>query len=529
MMAPIHTLHNELVYTIFSFLVIDDPPHRIARIGGSKYDLGWIKATHVCRPWRQIALDASVLWSDIVFCLGPIWATQMMERARSTLLTIAWDSSKLFAKDLVSTIISDHASHVQRLHINCTDDWRVIQDMVDSFDKPTALLQEFRLTFELGLYPRHPINLPLHFLSEAPNLRILELQYCFVPWARTSLFRGLSVLKITHYSSDLLSSVSTSPTASPAGTLRPTAAEFLAILQEIPSLRILEISDALPAFTAHAVALRPHSIHLLHLQSLHLQGDVSDVLEFYHSLVIPPSAKLALRFRVSHHPQEAWNSFSQMVTERLRVFIPLCPSFMSLYLFPSPEHIHFELAPGLWTDGGRSVFNTTLQNVCGGPREIVDIEALQHFLFAIDWSTIRSLYLNDTLFNHDSGPVMFRRLLDAMPNLEALDIPDQWVAYLPSTLARYAFQDDTWTTTVALKLNSIRLRRICYEPGVDEETWCARFREVLTTRANRGAVRLDKLCIFECNIGEETVRSLREVVAEVEWDGKRGEEMWTWL
>lgn len=247
----------------------------------------------------------------------------------------------------MSTIVSDHASHVQRLHINCTDDWQVIQDIVDSFDKPTPLLQEFRLTFEPGSCPRHPINLPLHVLAEAQNLRILELQYCVVPWARTSLFRGLSVFKITH-SSDLLSSVSTSPTASPAGTLRPTAVEFLAILQEIPSLRILEISDALPAFTAHAVALRPHSIHLLHLQSLHLQGDVSDVLEFYHSLVIPPSAKLALRFRVSHHPKEAWNSFSQMVTEHLRVFIPLCPSFMSLFLFPSPEHIHFELAPGLW-------------------------------------------------------------------------------------------------------------------------------------------------------------------------------------
>lgn len=296
-----------------------------------------------------------------------------------------------------------------------------------------------------------------------------------MPWARTSLFRGLSVFKITH-SSDPLLSVSTSPTGSPTGILLPTVAEFLAILQETPSLRILEINGALSALTSHTVVLRHRSIHLLHLKSLHLTGDVSDVMEFYHSLAIPPSVELALRFSVSDRPTEAWNSFSQIVTEHLRIFIPLCPSFMSLYLFTSPAYISFGLAPGLWTGGGRPMFNATL-HTWGTLTEIVDTEALQHFLFAIDISTIRSLYLNNTLFNHDSGPVMFRRLLDVMPNFEALDIPDQWVAYLPSTLARYAFQDDTWTTAVAPKLKSIRLRRICYEPDVDEEAWYATFRE----------------------------------------------------
>lgn len=81
MTAPIHALHDELIYTIFSFLAIDNSPRRIPSIGGSKYDLGWIKATYVCRPWRQIALAASVLWSDmIVFVLGPIWASEMMVR-----------------------------------------------------------------------------------------------------------------------------------------------------------------------------------------------------------------------------------------------------------------------------------------------------------------------------------------------------------------------------------------------------------------------------------------------------------------
>lgn len=517
MATPINVLPEELLRLIFLFLAIADPPQRITGINYTEYyDLGWIKSTHVCRPWRHIALDASVLWSDITFVLGTTWARQMIARAKSSPLTIAWDSRHLFAKDLVSTTISEHASQVQRLHFDCNNKCRLIQDVVDSFDKPTPLLQEFRLTSRSG-YCGHLIELPLHFLTETPNLRILELQYCFVPWARTSLFRGLSVLKIT-LAIDSVSSVS-ALSGSPAGSTQPMIAEFLAILQECPSLHTLEVDGALPAFKSHTVAPRPRSIQLLRLKSLRLGGDASDIMELCHSLAMPPSVELALDCRINHSLTEARKSFSEIISEHLKAFIPLCPSITTLYLRTSPSDIYIAFFPESWTHGGeqRHRFMFRASTRYWGTIAIAGTEVFQHILFTVDLSTIRSLFLNNTPSIQDLS-AMFRRLLDAMPNLEELAVSYRMVALLPSALAGYTFQCGAWTTTVTPKLRYIRLHCVRYEPGVDEETWCANFREVLTTRTDRGAVRVDKLCIVDCDIGDETVRSLREVVAEVEWE-----------
>lgn len=45
--------------------------------------LGWIKIiTHVCHPWRDIALRTQTLWANIpVF--NPRWASEMIERSRN--------------------------------------------------------------------------------------------------------------------------------------------------------------------------------------------------------------------------------------------------------------------------------------------------------------------------------------------------------------------------------------------------------------------------------------------------------------
>ncbi|KAI0268901.1 hypothetical protein BC834DRAFT_802812, partial [Gloeopeniophorella convolvens] len=45
-------------------------------------DIGWIKFTHVCRKWRQVALAYSSVWGDISLSLGPKWTEEMISRSR---------------------------------------------------------------------------------------------------------------------------------------------------------------------------------------------------------------------------------------------------------------------------------------------------------------------------------------------------------------------------------------------------------------------------------------------------------------
>ena len=63
-LVPISLLPPEILARVFHLIVLEEPP-----ISGGR-SLGWIRVTHVCRHWRQVALDDSSLWARI-------WGVQM--------------------------------------------------------------------------------------------------------------------------------------------------------------------------------------------------------------------------------------------------------------------------------------------------------------------------------------------------------------------------------------------------------------------------------------------------------------------
>ena len=56
-LAPVSVLPPEVLARVFHFLARDEPPCL------GRLDLGWIRATHVCQLWRQVALGDSSLWA----------------------------------------------------------------------------------------------------------------------------------------------------------------------------------------------------------------------------------------------------------------------------------------------------------------------------------------------------------------------------------------------------------------------------------------------------------------------------------
>ncbi|KAF8971186.1 hypothetical protein BDZ97DRAFT_1619311, partial [Flammula alnicola] len=49
--------------------------------------LEWVRVTHVCKWWRDVALNASWLWTDIALA-SRRWADEMFARSKEAPLTI---------------------------------------------------------------------------------------------------------------------------------------------------------------------------------------------------------------------------------------------------------------------------------------------------------------------------------------------------------------------------------------------------------------------------------------------------------
>ncbi|KAI0039928.1 hypothetical protein FA95DRAFT_1462389, partial [Auriscalpium vulgare] len=63
---PVSRLPPEILSAVFSILTDIDRPRNHGK------SLAWISITHVCRKWRDVALNNPTLWSTIIlpFPLG---------------------------------------------------------------------------------------------------------------------------------------------------------------------------------------------------------------------------------------------------------------------------------------------------------------------------------------------------------------------------------------------------------------------------------------------------------------------------
>jgi len=106
-LVPISIVPAEALSRIFHFIAVKELP----------YSRGCVhfRVTHVCRSWRQIALDDSTLWTH--FSTSPWskeWIAERPSRARNAPLVIELD--ELMGKDTISLFASHiRVSHTRKL------------------------------------------------------------------------------------------------------------------------------------------------------------------------------------------------------------------------------------------------------------------------------------------------------------------------------------------------------------------------------------------------------------------------------
>ncbi len=173
-LMPISLLPPEILAWVFHLLVHEEWP-----LTGSR-NLGWIKVTHVCRHWRQVALDNSSLWARIWdFSVNTKWISEILARAKNAPLDIELDG--VLSNPEALLMIPPHVSHTRRLCLHSLS--TLHSDTVREICSSEAPALEH---FEFTVIPSSPITFRdlsgnMLFKGHAPRLRTFSLSQVVIP------------------------------------------------------------------------------------------------------------------------------------------------------------------------------------------------------------------------------------------------------------------------------------------------------------------------------------------------------------
>ena len=276
-LMPISVLPPEILARVFHFLVLQDPPLSERR------NLGWARATHVCRHWRQVALDDSSLWAKIWGVpRNRKWISEMLARAKNALLDIEIRPISRSSRELL-IMFPPLLSRTRQLRFHSLSESTLHSDSVrEILSCEAPALEHFELTSEITWLTYSPATFPdlggnMLFKGHAPRLRAFSFSRIVIPWPLVP--RGqLTQLKIAD-----LDEVDGSP-----GDLN----QLIDLLVNCPALEILILESCLPSQLTEFSQCR--TIHLPHLSRLRLCGSTSRITNMLKMLKLPSSTTLHL-------------------------------------------------------------------------------------------------------------------------------------------------------------------------------------------------------------------------------------------
>ncbi|KAF5333542.1 hypothetical protein D9611_002725 [Ephemerocybe angulata] len=252
-------------------------------------DFVWIRVTHVCRHWREVALACIPLWTNLStgFLKSTNIAEVLFQRSRAApieLNNFTWDPEH---PDLLQRIVSQ-PSRLRSLCLESYKDGYVNRPTRFKFKSLFANYTDAAPILErliLKAYARDFV--PQGFLSGgAPSLTHLTLFDTKLAWGDLPLAAGLTHLHLEDGDNGRF-------------LQRPTFQEFTDALKQLPSLQYLILMGYLPLDTPHSLPRSPPSppVHLPLLQVLKL-ADFSDKIADVLGVVrVPAVCAVCFRYR----------------------------------------------------------------------------------------------------------------------------------------------------------------------------------------------------------------------------------------
>ena len=274
-LAPISVLPPEVLARVFHFLSLEEPPF------SGKQELGWIRATHVCQHWRQVALGDSSLWARISGMPTKLeLISEMLARARNAPLDIDIELDGTPVPELILLMLPPHLSHTRKLSLHVAT-LLYFDSFRDIYIQEAPSLEHFELESDTSPIIFLELGGTTLFKGKAPRLRTLTLFQVFIPWALIP--RGqLTQLEIT-----LVNEISVKDFPW-HGNLN----QLVDLLVNCPELEVLVLDACLPPLLTHFSC--GQTIHLPHLSRLCLGGSSYRITNLLTMLKIPSSTTLQL-------------------------------------------------------------------------------------------------------------------------------------------------------------------------------------------------------------------------------------------
>ncbi|KAF5316343.1 hypothetical protein D9619_006540 [Psilocybe cf. subviscida] len=283
-LAPIAKLPPELLHRIFA--IIKEESERLLQPKQSlthppTHDTqaalhalrAWNVVTHVCNRWRQIALDASTLWTNPPI-RSRLWTMEMLKRSKTAglALDLASDTSSSNR-----TVIS-HIKHIKTLKFQY-DSAEALNFLFMGLSDEAPHLENLSIIVNVChgsaflLRGREVVRFllqPLTFRG-TKALRRLTLSGVDVRWD-SALFHGLSHLSLRNLSAEC----------------KPTWRQLMDMLELMPELQALVLDSAFPLETPSS----SFPLHLPNLKELAVYSVDAEVQSFFSRISFPPLERL---------------------------------------------------------------------------------------------------------------------------------------------------------------------------------------------------------------------------------------------
>ncbi|KAI0281237.1 hypothetical protein BGY98DRAFT_1185018 [Russula aff. rugulosa BPL654] len=274
--APISQLPCAVLTTIFSLLSV------FAWNEGSGI-LAWIYVSHVCRRWRETALNHSHFWSHINFTrLTPAGMAEILSRAKTAPLHLEAYFYRMNMERFedLGKQLEAHIFHTRYLKLSGCHLSTVVKRLVSS--TPT-----------------------LESLTFLTSLRLQ--QNCDIGW-KSPLFKGLRILEILE----------------PSEEARPELNDWLDALNEMPQLKELSLRSATPVAPHADPLISPSVSRTVTLPSLtyfYIGASAEDCALALAHLVLPTLTQLHIDIK-SHN----WDGEDVLLAIPYIVRKCLCPA-----------------------------------------------------------------------------------------------------------------------------------------------------------------------------------------------------------
>lgn len=276
-LAPVLKLPPELLHRIFAYIQEDSerlpeqsrthlPTHP-----GLTALRAWNVVTQVCNRWRQIALNASTLWTKPPIESKP-WTIEMLKRSKTAGLTLDLTSDTPSTNNAAMGHIKhiktlkihyESANQLKLLFMGLSDDAPQLENLSITVNVRQGFGMRDR---EIGRFLLQPST-----FRGTKALRRLTLSGVDVKW-ESALFHGLTHLSLRNLSSEC----------------KPTWKQLMEMLEQMPDLQALDLDRAFPSATSSSAS----PLHLPQLKELAVYSILTEVHSFFSHITFPRLKRL---------------------------------------------------------------------------------------------------------------------------------------------------------------------------------------------------------------------------------------------